>query len=90
MLCWLLRRITSGDPGAHEGLTANKSDSTKVLFGFFFFLFIQTSFDASQKEKSAPKGADLFSVARAGFEPTQSESKSEVLPLDDRALKVQN
>jgi hypothetical protein len=24
-------------------------------------------------------------VARAGFEPTQSEPKSEVLPLDDRA-----
>lgn len=32
-------------------------------------------------------------VARAGFEPTQSEPKSEVLPLDDRAIagaKVRN
>lgn len=28
-----------------------------------------------------------FFVARAGFEPTQSEPKSEVLPLDDRAFR---
>ena len=31
-----------------------------------------------------------FSVARAGFEPTQSEPKSEVLPLDDRAIRLRN
>lgn len=29
-------------------------------------------------------------VARAGFEPTQSEPKSEVLPLDDRAFSLKN
>ena len=35
-------------------------------------------------------GADSFTVARAGFEPTQSEPKSEVLPLDDRAMVGKN
>lgn len=28
----------------------------------------------------------FFKVARAGFEPTQTEPKSVVLPLDDRAI----
>lgn len=36
--------------------------------------------------KKPPTNVRVFEVARAGFEPTQSEPKSEVLPLDDRAI----
>lgn len=41
------------------------------------------------KKENLPVFLRGFQVARAGFEPTLSEPKSEVLPLDDRAMRAQ-
>jgi hypothetical protein len=52
---------------------------------FYFPQTCNQSLRVATNKKIHPLGMDLVDVARDGFEPPQTEPKSVVLPLDDRA-----
>ena len=54
---------------------------------WFFTIGYVSSPKTIQKSRSV-NTKRLFYVAREGFEPPQTEPKSAVLPLDDRAIRI--
>lgn len=60
------------------------AESSRGLFAFL--ITYPCDLTRHKSKKPSRYAGRLWDVARAGFEPTQSEPKSEVLPLDDRAI----
>lgn len=89
---FIFRKLSSELDGLtaliREGGLANKNPGRYRAGSFLFFGDITNKFAVASNKKSRHFVSGFLFVARDGFEPPQTEPKSVVLPLDDRANSV--